>query len=84
MRSPLRRGSKGLFDRFKKKASEPATSGWPKSPEPDTSCLLLLDRVLGDNELAVEFLRKAVGSDAVVNVIAIGNPLMLSLDFSPL
>ena len=39
----------GLFDRFKKKAPEPAPkSEWPKPPREDTMALLLRDRVLED------------------------------------
>lgn len=56
----------GLFDRFRKKAEEPAP--WPKDPEADTVGLLVLDRVLEDIEPAVELLRTAFGPQSVGNV----------------
>lgn len=57
----------GLFDRFKKKAPEPAPE-WPKSPREDTMALLLMDRVLEDIDLALEQLRKVFGDKAVSDV----------------
>ena len=47
----------GLFDKFKRKPAESAP--WPKAPEADTMCLLLMDRVLEDVEPAAELLRAA-------------------------
>lgn len=58
----------GLFDRFKKKPPEPATSEWPKAPEPDTSCLMLMDRVLNNIEPVAEHLRASFGPQAVSGI----------------
>lgn len=57
----------GLFDRFKKKASEPK-SEWPKPPKEDTMALLLMDRVLEDIDPAIERLKKAFGDNAVSDI----------------
>lgn len=57
----------GLFDRFKKKAPEPAPE-WPKPPREDTMALLLMDRVLADIDPALEQLRKVFGDKAVSDV----------------
>ena len=54
----------GLFDRFKKKAPEPAPE-WPKPPREDTMALLLMDRVLEEIEPAAEHLRRTFGEEAV-------------------
>ena len=56
----------GLFDKFKKKPAESAP--WPRAPEADTMCLLLMDRVLEDVEPAAELLRAAFGPQAVGNI----------------
>ena len=59
----------GLFDRFKKKAPEPAPkSEWPKPPREDTMALLLMDRVLEDVGPAIEQLRKTFGEQSVSGV----------------
>ena len=57
----------GLFDRFKKKAPEPAPE-WPKPPREDTMALLLMDRVLEDIDPAIERLKKAFGDSAVSDI----------------
>ena len=57
----------GLFDRFKKKAPEPAPE-WPKPPREDTMALLLMDRVLEDIDPAIERLKKAFGDNAVSDI----------------
>lgn len=57
----------GLFDRFKKKAPEPAPE-WPKPPREDTMCLLLMDCVLDDIDPALEQLKKVFGDKAVSDV----------------
>ena len=56
----------GLLDRFKKKSAPLAP--WPRLPREDTMVLLLMDRVLPDDEAAIEFLRRAVGPESVVHV----------------
>lgn len=57
----------GLFDRFKKKAPEPAPE-WPKPPREDTMALLLMDRVLEDIDPALEQLQTVFGDKAVSDV----------------
>ena len=59
----------GLFDRFKKKAPEPAPkSEWPKPPREDTMALLLMDRVLEDIDPVIEHLQTAFGEGAVSDI----------------
>ena len=59
----------GLFDRFKKKAPEPARKNeWPKPPREDTMALLLMDRVLEDIDPVIEHLQTAFGEGAVSDV----------------
>jgi len=58
----------GLFDRFKKKAPEPAPSPWPKPPKADTMALLLLDRVVEDIGPLVEQLRETFGPQSVNDI----------------
>ena len=59
----------GLFDRFKKKAPEPAPkSEWPKPPREDTMALLLMDRVLEDIDPVIQHLQTAFGEGAVSDI----------------
>ena len=59
----------GLFDRFRKKAPEPAPkSEWPKPPKEDTMALLLMDRVLEDIDPAIALLRRAFGDNSVSDI----------------
>ncbi|MCI8422790.1 MAG: hypothetical protein HFF50_04545 [Lawsonibacter sp.] len=61
----------GLFDWRRGKEGKKANSAppeWPKPPREDTMVMLLMDRVLPGGEAVVEFLRKAVGADAVGQV----------------
>lgn len=58
----------GLFDRFKKKAPEPAQPEWPKAPEQNTACMLLMDRLLDRIDPAVEHLRAVFGPQAVSDI----------------
>jgi len=62
----------GFFDRFKKKPQPapeaPQEAAPDRSLKADTMALLLMDRVLGSIDPAVDLLRKTFGDDAVGNI----------------
>ena len=64
----------GLFDRFKKKTQTAAKACPAQQVEPDTLCILVMDRVLQDASQAGEIVKSAFGSEVPCVLLATASP----------
>lgn len=65
----------GLFDRFKKKTQTAAKACPAQQVEPDTLCILVMDRVLQDASQAGEIVKSAFGSEALGGIDSDNPPI---------
>ncbi len=65
----------GLFDRFKKKTQTAAKACPAQRVEPDTLCILVMDRVLQDASQAGEIVKSAFGSEALGGIDSDNPPI---------